>query len=159
MREAFGGEFMIRLMLVFIVIYIGFAAVSLNYAKAFRVKNKVISYIEEHDITDLENLNCENGLAPIISNLEYTKTCTNGNGIIYNDEEKVAGYCCNGVVIMTKEITGNNYTYTVNTYADWNIKAINNIIKSFNSDKNYEYVNSGSFKISGEATVKKRKTS
>lgn len=159
MREAFGGEFMIRLMLVFIVIYIGFAAVSLNYAKAFRVKNKVISYIEEHDITNLENLNCENGLAPIISNLEYTKTCNNGNDIIYNDEEQVTGYCCNGVVIITKEITDNNYTYTVNTYADWNIKAINNMIKSFNSDKSYKYVNSGGFKISGEATVKKRKTS
>ena len=60
---------------------------------------------------------------------------------------------------MTKEITDNNYTYTVNTYADWNIKAINNMIKSFNSDKSYKYVNSGGFKIYGEATVKKRKTS
>ena len=50
MRDAFGGLFMIRLMLVFIVIYVAFAAISLNYAKAFRIKNKVISYIEENDI-------------------------------------------------------------------------------------------------------------
>ena len=35
--------------IVFIVIYVAFAAISLNYAKAFRIKNKVISYIEENE--------------------------------------------------------------------------------------------------------------
>ena len=40
MREAFGGAFTIKLMLIFLAIYIAFIAVALNYAKAFRVKNK-----------------------------------------------------------------------------------------------------------------------
>ena len=53
MRDAFGGVFMIRLFLVFIVIYVAFTAVSLNYAKAFRIKNEIISFIEENEITSL----------------------------------------------------------------------------------------------------------
>ena len=48
MRDAYGGIFMVRLFLVFIVIYVAFTAVSLNYAKAFRLKNKLIDYVEEN---------------------------------------------------------------------------------------------------------------
>ncbi|MGM9875634.1 MAG: hypothetical protein ACI310_00160 [Bacilli bacterium] len=49
MREAFGGAFMIKLMLIFLAIYIAFIAVALNYAKAFRVKNKIIDIIEQNE--------------------------------------------------------------------------------------------------------------
>ena len=47
MREAFGGAFTIKLMLIFLAIYIAFIAVALNYAKAFRVKNKIIDIIKK----------------------------------------------------------------------------------------------------------------
>lgn len=47
MRESFGGAFMIKLVLVFIVVYISFMAVAINYAKAFRVKNQVINILEQ----------------------------------------------------------------------------------------------------------------
>ena len=46
MRDAFGGTFMIQLLIIFIIIYIGFTAVALNYAKAFKAKNAVIEYLE-----------------------------------------------------------------------------------------------------------------
>ncbi len=49
MRDAFGGTFMIKLMLIFIAIYVTFIAVALNYAKAFRVKNKIIDIIEQNE--------------------------------------------------------------------------------------------------------------
>ena len=52
MREAFGGAFMIKLMLIFLAIYIAFIAVALNYAKAFRVKNKIIDIIEQSEGID-----------------------------------------------------------------------------------------------------------
>ncbi len=156
MRDAFGGEFMIRLFLVFIVIYVAFAAVSLNYAKAFRIKNKVISFVEENDIVDISEINCEGSLAPLISNNQYTKSCKNGNGIIYNDENKASGYCCNGVIISLKETTNNYNIYTVNTYADWNIGNLNMIL-TFGGAKqsSSEYVD-GTWEISGEAKVKIR---
>lgn len=49
MRDAFGGTFMIKLMLIFLAVYIAFIAVALNYAKAFRVKNKIIDIIEQNE--------------------------------------------------------------------------------------------------------------
>ena len=54
MRDAFGGAFMIKVFIVFIFIYICLTAMSLNYAKAFKVKNGVIKYLETNEITNLE---------------------------------------------------------------------------------------------------------
>ena len=46
MRDAFGGAFMIKVFLVFIFIYIVFTSLALNYAKAFKVKNTIVNYLE-----------------------------------------------------------------------------------------------------------------
>lgn len=48
MRESFGGAFIIKLLLIFIIVYISFMAVAINYAKAFRIKNNVINILEQH---------------------------------------------------------------------------------------------------------------
>ena len=48
MRESFGGAFMIKIVMVFIIVYISFMAVAINYAKAFRVKNNVINILEQY---------------------------------------------------------------------------------------------------------------
>ena len=156
MRDAFGGEFMIRLFLVFIVVYVAFTAVSLNYAKAFRIKNKVISFIEENEINNLADLNCDE-LGQMVTNSQYTNTCKNGNGIITNNENKTSGYCCNGVVINTKEITDKYYIYTINTYADWNVGALNMILTFGGEKQNSRNFVDGSWEISGEAKVNRRK--
>ena len=55
MRESFGGAFMIKLVLVFIVIYVSFMAVAINYAKAFRVKNRLIDYVEQYQYKSGDN--------------------------------------------------------------------------------------------------------
>lgn len=60
MRDAFGGTFMIKLILIFIAIYIAFMAVALNYAKAFRVKNKIIDIIEQNE--GIDDYNDTNGV-------------------------------------------------------------------------------------------------
>lgn len=71
MRDAFGGEFMIRFLLVFIFIYVAFTAVSLNYAKAFRVKNAVIDFVEQNEIKDLDEYFSSGmtGLDPIMATI------------------------------------------------------------------------------------------
>ena len=51
MRESFGGAFIIKLLLVFIIVYVSFMAIAINYAKAFRVKNGVINTIEQNQYT------------------------------------------------------------------------------------------------------------
>lgn len=63
MRDAFGGTFMIKLMLTFLAVYIAFIAVALNYAKAFRVKNKIIDIIEQNEgmeESDFDNISGAN---------------------------------------------------------------------------------------------------
>lgn len=49
MRDAFGGLVNIAIIIVFLVIVSGYMAYNVSYAKAFRVKNKIISTIEEFD--------------------------------------------------------------------------------------------------------------
>ena len=49
MRDAFGGAFSIKLMLIFLMLYISFICVAINYARAFRVKNRIINIIEQRE--------------------------------------------------------------------------------------------------------------
>lgn len=55
MRDSFGGTFMLQLMLIFIIIFVSFLAVALNYSKAFRVKNGVINILEQYQYDGTEN--------------------------------------------------------------------------------------------------------
>lgn len=47
MKDAFGGTFMIRVLMVFFVIFIAFMTVAVGYAKAFRIKNHIVSILEK----------------------------------------------------------------------------------------------------------------
>ena len=49
MREAVGGTLLLQIVLVFLVVYIGFMAIILNYGTVFRTKNKIINYIEQYE--------------------------------------------------------------------------------------------------------------
>ena len=49
MKEAIGGGWMLGFVSMFIVIFAAYLAISINYTKAFKVKNQVINIIEEHE--------------------------------------------------------------------------------------------------------------
>jgi len=49
MRESVGAAAILQILLIFIVIFISFLSVSVNFAQAFRIKNKIISYIEANE--------------------------------------------------------------------------------------------------------------
>jgi len=64
-RDSVGGTFMIYVFLIFLAVYITFVAVAFNYARAFRVKNKVIDIIEQNegmDNADFNNMSGTNNL-------------------------------------------------------------------------------------------------
>lgn len=85
MRDAFGGAFLIKVMLIFLGIYVAFMAVALNYAKAFKVKNYIINVIEQYEGVSEEAYNTINNYI---------------NGIGYNpalDPQDLSGQeCLNG---------------------------------------------------------------
>lgn len=183
MRDAFGGVFTMNFLLVFIFIYVALTAVSLNYAKAFKVKNAVIDVIEQQEVTDLDKylgigsyfgsgVEALDILNQELDKLSYYKTCdqigyTEGinvrsdNRVVQNFQNlfREDEYCYRGVVILEnrrEEVAGTDSEivyYTVETYANWNLGALNKLLALAGRSQNSESVLNGLWKISGEAKV------
>lgn len=49
MREAFGGTMLMYIVVIFLIVYIIFMSVVINYGRVFRVKNALISKIENDE--------------------------------------------------------------------------------------------------------------
>lgn len=49
MRESIGATWIFSICLTFIVLFTAYLAISVNYAKAFRIKNHIISVIEQNE--------------------------------------------------------------------------------------------------------------
>lgn len=49
MRESIGGTWIFSLVIIFIVLFTGYLAVSINYSRAFKVKNSIIEIIEKNE--------------------------------------------------------------------------------------------------------------
>ena len=164
MREASGGVFMIRLMLVFIVIYVAFGALSLNYAKAFKIKNKVISYIEENNIQEFCNEEQLANLGAILDQYDSTVECdtrkyNQSTPCQYDTNEDSTTYCYHGVRIekmdniTNKDKLINITNYKVSTFASWNLTFMNNILVLSGQSPNGADVINGSWEITGKAKV------
>ena len=49
MRESIGGAWILGIVMTFIVLFASFLAISINYSKAFKVKNNVVDLIEKNE--------------------------------------------------------------------------------------------------------------
>lgn len=49
MRESIGATWIFSICLTFIVLFTAYLAISVNYAKAFRIKNHIVTRIEENE--------------------------------------------------------------------------------------------------------------
>ena len=49
MREAIGATWIMGIVIVFVALFSGYLAFSINYSKAFRVKNGIVERIEKHN--------------------------------------------------------------------------------------------------------------
>ena len=117
MIESFGGAFMIKLVLIFIVLYVSFMAVAVNYAKAFRVKNNVINILEQNQfVIGTDNIDI---IDDYLKNVPYN---LNGNSSISSDCDVSFGsngsnkvLTQNGVCI-TKFGSDTDFYYRVTSY-------------------------------------------
>lgn len=124
MRESFGGAFMIKLVLVFIVLYISFMAIAVNYAKTFRVKNNVINMLEQNQF----QLNDEFGIiddylwkVPYNVNDGSTDNSipSHCNNVGFGNRVSNTILTTNGVCIeqeLPKNNTSNSFYYKVTAY-------------------------------------------
>lgn len=91
MRDALGGYFNLTMLIGFIVLVTALIALSLNFTKAYRVKNKVISYIEKYE----GNIENEDMLSHTYDDLMALGYNGESQGIYYATETaKNAGWTC-----------------------------------------------------------------
>lgn len=90
MRDAFGGTFMLKLGIVFIVFYIAFMAVAINYAKAFRVKNQVINIVEQYQFTGKSDQSTIDIIDTYLASVPYNFGESSDNPLI-SECKKIAG--------------------------------------------------------------------
>ena len=166
MRDAFGGVFMLTIMLLFITILVAFGAISLKYAKSFRTKNAIIDFVEQSQITDIslffsigsESSNNAIRLKNILSKYNYNNSCEDGFGLeegdITNSEGNVTGYCQNGVLIRIHDKNANTINYDIYTYVNWDLGILNKLLLLGGRPEDSEERITGSWLISGEAVVK-----
>ena len=49
MRESIGSTWVLQLIILFILLFVGFLTLSLNYSKSYKVKNEVLTIIEKYE--------------------------------------------------------------------------------------------------------------
>ena len=103
MREAIGGSWLFGLVITFIVFFASFLALSINYSKAFNVKNNVVDFISKYEGN---NTDARDKIADYLKKVGYLvpgdcssvfdgATCIRGyrlDGSVANPGEK-AYYC------------------------------------------------------------------
>lgn len=166
MRDAFGGSFMLMIFLVFIFIYISFTAVALSYAKAFKTKNAVISYLEESEITSLDGMTAsqmndfENFInQEIVGNKNYNMSDYNicRGYPETNDAGRITAICADAGIVISeskKDDRTEGFYYTVSTYLGWDIGFISKLTALSGDRSEQEPGNvTGTWKISGQTRL------
>lgn len=129
MRDAYGGIVNITFIVAFMVIVSGYLAFSVNYNKAFRVKNKIISAIEECEGITESNDDCAHKeIEGYMNQVGYSVpgnfsingwTCPQNKGYCYRENTVTEG---------GRELgTGKSY-YSVATAVNIDIPIINRIL-------------------------------
>lgn len=144
MRDAIGGTISLQIILFFLVVINAYLAFSVNYTKAFRIKNNIVAIIEQQEgYTTSSALNNEDTaqarIFALMKNANYTISksalqCEKmGYKTIYDDINK-NGFCLK----LHKNADGSGY-YSVITQVNIDIPIVNKILPL-----------SGIFSIKGE---------
>ena len=149
MKEAVGQTISLQVILVFLVFLNAFLAFSVNYTKAFRVKNKAINELEQNEglnSTTKENINRYiNKVGYDMDDPEYnTNNCYHGVCVVPHCIGTVGN--SNGsedCSRVTGNVKGYRIYYSVTTYISVNVPIMNKIL---NQEWNI-------FKVQGDTSV------
>ena len=135
MKEAIGQTISLQVILVFMIFLNAFLAFSVNYTKAFRVKNKVINEIEQNEgINNTSRTNIQNYTAKV----GYTGK---DDGSSWKNGIKVVPVCVGSVGASgdcENPISGKKYRvyYSVTTSININVPIIGPIFRNASGDMN-----------------------
>ena len=134
MRDAIGQVFTLQIILAFVLLINGYMAYSVNYTRAFRVKNQIVNIIEQYegpyndegidkineyidrmayDVNNQQMLNFQN------ENADYNPECPGYNGWCYIEHN---------VSVNDADGERNGKYYSIVTFVNIDIPVINNIL-------------------------------
>lgn len=119
MRDAIGGTFMLRILIIFIAFYIIFMCFAVAYAKTFRLKNNVIDRLEHSQFQGSGDSGVINDIDEYLYSNDYNFPGAN-HSQVSNHCTKVSGnvsgnLTSKGACIVPKD-SGNNRYYQVYLY-------------------------------------------
>ncbi len=134
MRDSLGGSVVVVIIVVFIVVIMGYLAFNVNYTKAFRMKNKIISVYREYD--GVCNSECEAEIKKYAQTIGYRPSrrinCPKCEGMSHSYLGSDTLYCaCKKTVRKTEGIhndSGEKFYYHIVTKINIEIPIISNTI-------------------------------
>ena len=128
MRDAFGGVTNIVIIVVFLALVSGFLAFNVNYTKAFRVKNKIISTFEQYEGNcDNPSDDCNTEIKAYMNSLGYNAPNFSLTSDGYTCHQGM-GYCYKRVDINNASDTKQKAYFKIVTQININIPIINKIL-------------------------------
>lgn len=141
MREAIGGALTIQIILVFLILVNGYLIMTVNYTKAFRIKNNIISIIEQNEgITeqagkDISAIMRDAGYSVATG---YLNSCSSiGYKAVYPSQLSALGTSATSGGFCYKRInvdpTGSGKMigreYSIMTFVDVNVPGLNRLLE------------------------------
>lgn len=135
MRDAIGQVFALQVILAFVLLINGYMAYSVNYTRAFRVKNQIVNIIEQYEGPTDEAMakigSYVDGMTyrvpqTLINNFRNRYASNNGDGEVICQD----GWCYIAHDVRTTGGDGemNGTYYSVVTFVNIDIPVINNLI-------------------------------
>ena len=140
MRDAFGSTFMFKIIFIFIVMFVTFVVIAVDYAKTFRLKNRVIDIIEQGQF-DYSNNNSNEDVDPnflgydvVVDIDDYLATSTYNHENNDKIKDSCHGQSYNGVkgqitekgaCILPIQYADGHYYYRVTLYMVVSVPLIN----------------------------------
>ena len=109
MKDAFGGSFILRIMLVFFVIFICFMTVAINFAKTFQIKNSVINILERTNYNKLDS--AKESIDEYLRKISYSYPASKYNNVVQNCSSNGGELTERGVCIVSHFNQNNNSVY------------------------------------------------
>jgi uncharacterized repeat protein (TIGR02543 family) len=118
MRESVGSSLLLKIVMIFIVIYACFLSIAVNYSLAFRTKNALVSIIEKYEGVD----KAADALKEYISTVKYNNNIDIDSIITTDCNPQESSYC------ISQKYTQNGDTYyKVVVYLKFDFPLLGNI--------------------------------
>lgn len=93
MRDAYGGIVNLSMLVFFLVLVCGYLAFNVNYTKAFRVKNYVITSLEQYEGNCGKDTACYNKINNYIRQIGYSVPIKPSDKLVIDGYTCFDGYC------------------------------------------------------------------